>query len=271
VITLRATGTGLVLGGDAGRLAIYSAGRWSTELITRMRRPPEVQSIALDPDSGNIWVTTRHGLFQRTAPGRWHRDATFPGRNVHALEVWNDAVLALGNNGLYEFAQAAWTPVLIDGDSPALSAGCAGETTLALADRSGAGLILWERGQRRPRRVAASIGRANCMVWDAQQLWIGTDRGVVRWHPQGLDRFTWDVEAQDRIAALAVHRGHLFVGSGAGVWQGHIESAAPGGSLAATGTRTGLLDGLPHLQVTSMAVHEDDVWVGTQAGLAILA
>ena len=271
VASMRSTESGLVIGGEAGCVALYTEGRWSTEVITRTRRPPEVQSIALDPDSGNLWVTTRHGLFQRMTAGRWHRDATFPGRNVHSLEVWNDGVLALSNNGLYEFSQGAWTPVLIDAGSLALSVSCVGETTLALADRAGAGLVLWQRGQRRPAYVAASIGRANCMAWDEQQLWIGGDRGLLRWRPEGLDRFVWDDDEHNHISALVVHRGSLYVGSSMGVWQERTTAlAAPGGSLQETGQRSGLLDGLPHLQVTSMAVFEDDVWVGTQAGLAVL-
>jgi ligand-binding sensor domain-containing protein len=272
ILTMRSTESALLIGGEAGNVGIYARGRWTTETVSRTRRPPEVQSLALDPDSGNLWATTRHGLFQRTAPGRWNRDTNFPGRNVHFLEVWNDGVLALGNNGLYEFAQGAWTPVLIEAESPALSVACVGDTTLALAERSGNGLVLWRRGQRHPERHAVPIGRANCMVWDAQQLWIGNDRGLLRWRSEGLDRFVWDDDDRNHVAALALHQGTLYVGSQRGVWQADTALLTQaGGSLEGVGQSAGLLDGLPHLQVTSLAVHEEEVWVGTQSGLAVLA
>jgi len=237
-----------------------------------MRRPPEVQSVVLDPDSGDLWATMRHGLFQRTAPGRWHRDVAFPARNVHVLQVWNDSVLALGNNGLYEHAQGAWSPVLVEGDSPALSVAAVGDGVLALADRVGAALYLWDRFEPRPRRVDAAIGRATCMAWDAQRLWIGSDQGLLLWEDGRLERFAWKRDADNRIAALVVFGGRLIVGSANGVWQTTLQkwTGSDRQDLEAAGERIGLLEGLPHLQVTSMAVHDDAVWVGTQSGLAVL-
>jgi ligand-binding sensor domain-containing protein len=188
------------------------------------------------------------------------------------LQVWNDSVLALGNNGLYEYAQGAWTPVLVDGDSPALSVAAVGDDRLAMADRAGSSLYLWADGEPRPQRRAVAMGRANCMSWDAQRLWIGTDRGLLRWDGDRLERFVWDDDADNRIAALLVHRGVLYVGSAHGVWRASTQvlDGPRDTGLESLGQRDGLLEGLPNLQVTSMAVHEGDVWVGTQSGLAVL-
>jgi hypothetical protein len=272
VVTISSTELGLAVGCEGGRFALLQGDRWSTELVARLRRPPEVQSVVLDPDSGNFWATMRHGLFQRVGHNRWSRDTGFPGRNVHVLQVWNGSVLALGNNGLYEYAQGAWTPVLVDGDSPALSAAAARQDVLAMVDRAGTSLYLWAQGDARPQRRPAAIGRANCMAWDARRLWIGTDRGLLRWEDDRLDRFVWDHDPDNRIAALVVHQGNLLVGSATGVWRASAAAldGPPGDGLESLGQRDGLLEGLPHLQVTGMAVHEGDVWVGTQSGLAVL-
>lgn len=272
IVTVCSTEQGLAVGCEGGRFALMQGTRWTTESVARLRRPPEVQSVILDPDSGNFWATMRHGLFQRLGTNRWTRDVAFPARNVHVLQVWNGNVLALGNNGLYEYAQGAWTPVLVDGDSPALSVAAVGDDTLALVDRAGSCLYLWDALEPRPRRRAAAIGRANCMAWDAQRLWIGTDRGLLRWENDRLDRFVWDHDAENRIAALVLHQGTLLVGSANGVWHAPARTldGSPRDTMESLGERSGLLDGLPHLQVTSMTVHEGDVWVGTQSGLAVL-
>jgi ligand-binding sensor domain-containing protein len=273
VLCLAASPEGLAAGGEAGRVALHLGNRWSTEIVARLRRPPEVHALAYDPENATFWAATRYGLYQRDFRGRWHRDLTFPGRTVHALSVWGGSAVALGSAGLHLFVQNEWTEIPFEGDVPALFVGAASASALALAGRPGSSLHVWRTGTPGPQPVSLITGRANCMTWGPSgELWIGADRGILRWDGERTAEFVWNDEKRDHVTCLLCDSDRLFVGSQAGVWVAPLAElrAAPGESLESRGERLGLLQGLPDAHVTSMAAHDSGVWVGTAGGLVLL-
>lgn len=273
ILSLASSPEGLAAGGEAGRVALHLGGSWTTEIVARLRRPPEVHALTYDPENAGFWAATRYGLYQRDARGRWHRDLGFPGRTVHALCVWGGSVVALGSAGLHMFVQSEWAEIPFAGDTPALFAGAASERALALAGRPGAGFHVWRSGAARPEPVSISVGRANCMAWgEGGELWLGADRGLARWDGERTETFAWNDERRDHVTALLVVKGLLHVGSQAGVWIAPAARlrAATGDELEAQGERLGLLQGLPDPNVTGLVAHGSDVWAGTQGGLALL-
>jgi ligand-binding sensor domain-containing protein len=273
VLSLAASPDGIGAGGEAGRVLLMSSGRWTTEIVARLRRPPEVHSIVYDPENATFWAATRYGLYQRDPRGRWHRDLTFPGRTVHMLTVWGGSVVALGSAGLHLFVQNEWSEIELPGDIPALFVGAPSDGVLALAARPGSGFLLWRAGAPHPEPVLIPVGRANCMTWgEAGELWIGSDRGLARWDGTGTETFAWNDEKRDHVTSLLAYRDRLFVGSQAGVWVAPLAKLRPasGDALESFGERLGLLQGLPDTNVTALVVHDSDVWIGTQGGLALL-
>lgn len=273
VLCLATSPEGLAAGGEAGRVALRLGARWQTEIVARLRRPPEVHALTYDPENATFWAATRYGLYQRDARGRWHRDLTFPGRTVHALSVWGGSAVALGSAGLHLFVQNEWTEIPFEGDTPALFVGAASEAALALAGRPGSPLYVWRAGASGPQPVSLSMGRANCMTWGPTgELWIGADRGLVRWDGKRTAEFVWNDEKRDHVTCLLSDARRLFVGSQAGVWVAPLEElrAASSEELESQGERLGLLQGLPDAHVTSMAWQDSGVWVGTAGGLVLL-
>jgi ligand-binding sensor domain-containing protein len=112
------------------------------------------------------------------------------------------------------------------------------------------------------------------MTWgERDDLWIGTDRGLVHWNDGRARHFTWNDERRDRVTAALRHRGVLFLGSHAGLLAIPVDAASQASDsadLERRGTRCGVLDGLPDAQITAAAVHGSQVWVGTPAGLVQL-
>jgi len=268
---LAASPDALAVGGESGRVALYQDGRWSTEVVARLRRSPEVQALAWDAEDAVLWAATRFGLHQRDARGRWHRDHLFPGRTVHALCAWSGSVAALGTAGLHVFVQGEWVDVPLGVDRPTLAVGAADDRGLAMWGRSG--FYVWRAGATRPERVDADLGRATCMTWgEGEELWVGGDRGLACWDGARWTRHAWNDERRDRTTALAVHRGTLFVGSQAGLFVAPargVRAATDAQALESAGRRFGLLDGLPDPQVAAIAVHGSRVWIGTPAGLVM--
>jgi ligand-binding sensor domain-containing protein len=242
-----------------------------------------VHSLVHDPESGRLWAATRHGLFHRDARGRWLRDFEFPGRMVHQLLVWRGGLAAVGSAGLHVYVQSAWSEIAFLDAPVALFTAAAGEGGLVLAGRPGTGFYVWRPGAASPVDLPLPVGRTNCMAWDdAGGLWIGTDRGLVRWNGEEARVLRWNADPDDHVSALLVHAGRLYVGSHAGVWIAPLAGAAglvalsgpeapDGDTLERAGRRLGLLEGLPNPHVASMVVHDDRVWVGTRGGLALLA
>ncbi|UCE03381.1 MAG: hypothetical protein JSW67_04105 [Candidatus Latescibacterota bacterium] len=273
VVCLTSTPEGIAFGGESGRVVLHWGKRWVTESLVRQRRSPEVHSLVYDPDGAQLWAATRHGLFHRDPRGRWMRDLAFPGRTVHQLVVWQGNVAALGSAGLHMYVQSAWSEIPFVEETPPLFSAVSGDPGLVLAGRPGAGFFIWRPDAPQPAPLALSVGRANCMTWDATgALWLGTDRGIARWSGDELTAFRWNAESEDHITTLLVHRGRLFVGSHAGVWIAAVDDLEPsaGEALEAKGRRLGLLDGLPNAHVSSLVVHADRVWVGTHGGLTLL-
>lgn len=273
VVSMTSSPEGIAFGGESGRVVLHWGERWITESLVRQRRSPEVHSLVYDPEGGQLWAATRHGLFHRDTRGRWMRDLSFPGRTVHQLVVWRGNVAALGSAGLHLHVQSAWSEIPFVGETPPLFSGVSGVPGLVLAGRPGAGLYIWRPDAPQPAPLPLSVGRANCMAWDAAgALWLGTDRGIARWNGEETTAYRWNAEAEDHVTSLLAHAGQLFVGSNAGVWIAAVDEvgSATGEALEAKGRRLGLLDGLPNAHVTSLAVHADRVWVGTQGGLTLL-
>jgi ligand-binding sensor domain-containing protein len=274
ILTLASSPEGLAVGGEAGRVSFNSGERWSTEIVARLRRPPEVHSLVYDAENASFWAATRYGLYQRDPRGRWHRDLTFPGRTVHALCAWGGSIVALGSAGLHLFVQNEWTEISFPGDAPALFVAATSDTALALAGRPGTPFHIWKSGSPHPESVAIPVGRANCMAWgEGGELWLGADRGLTRWDRSRTETSVWNDERRDHVTSVLVHRGKLFVGSQAGLWVAPLGTmrAVTGAELEAQGERFGLLQGLPDAHVTSLVEHDGAIWVGTQGGLALLA
>jgi hypothetical protein len=274
VLSLASSPEGVAVGGEAGRVALGSGERWTTEIVARLRRPPEVHSLAYDPENASFWAATRYGLYQRDPRGRWHRDLTFPGRTVHSLSAWGGSIVALGSAGLHLFVQNEWTEIPFAGDPPpALFVAAASDGALALAGRPGSPFHLWRSGTSHPEPLSIPIGRANCMAWgEGGELWLGADRGLTRWDGAHATSYVWNDERRDHITTMLAQDGKLFVGSQAGLWVSSLGTlhAAEGEALESQGERFGLLQGLPDANVTSLVEHEGSVWVGTQGGLALL-
>jgi len=273
VRAMAASPDGFAVGGEAGRVAILAGDRWTTEIMARLRRPPEVDALAYDPENASFWAATRYGLYQRDPRGRWHRDADFPGRTVHGLCVWGGSVVALGSAGLHAFVQNEWREVEFANEPPPIFAAAASEQALALAGRPGGSFHIWRAGRPLPEPVSLDWGRANCMAWsDDGTLWLGGDRGLARWDESSLETLSWADDRQDHVTAVVAYDGRLFVGSQAGVWIAKLSDlvAGTGPALESQGVRLGLLDGLPDANVTSLVVHDSEIWVGTQGGIAIL-
>jgi ligand-binding sensor domain-containing protein len=273
ILAMSSSPDGLALGGEAGRVVLQVGERWLTEIVARLRRPPEVQSLAYDPDNAGFWAATRYGLYQRDARGRWHRDLVFPGRTVHTLLTWGGSVVALGSAGLHVFVQGEWSEIPFAAETPALFAGAASEDALALAGRPGAGFFIWRSGTQHPEPVSIHVGRANCMAWgQGGELWLGADRGLTRWDGTRAESFVWNDEKRDHVTAILAHDGNLHVGSQAGLWIAPLRKLRPssGEELEGAGERLSLLQGLPDANVTSLVVHDSEVWVGTQGGLVLL-
>jgi hypothetical protein len=273
ILALAASPEELAAGGEAGRVAFLHGGRWTTESVARLRRPPELHALAWDPEDSGFWAATRFGLYQRDARGRWHRDLAFPGRNVHALLAWGGSLAALGTAGLHLYVQGEWNEVTLSGERPALGIGAASDAALALWGRT-SGLHVWRAGAPRPEPAPIGAGRATCMTWgEGGELWIGTDRGILRWDGTRTTAFAWGDERRDRVTAVLEHRGTLYVGSYGGVWAAPVRAlrgAMNGDALEAAGERMRLLDGLPDAHVTAATVHDSRVWIGTPAGLVVL-
>lgn len=273
VRAMAASPDGFAAGGEAGRVAILSGDRWTTEIVARLRRPPEVDALAYDPENATFWAATRYGLYQRDPRGRWHRDLGFPGRTVHGLCVWGGSVLAYGSAGLHAFVQNEWREVEFATEPPPIFVAAASEQALALGGRPGSGFFIWMAGRPLPEPIRFDWGRANCMAWsDDGVLWLGGDRGLARWEGSKLTSLTWGDDRQDHVTALSVYEGRLYVGSQAGVWSAKLRDivATSGPALESQGERLGLLEGLPDVNVTSLVVHDSEVWVGTQGGIAVL-
>lgn len=273
VLSMASSPEGLAAGGEAGRVTTWSGKSWTTEIIARLRRPPEVHSLAYDPENGTFWAATRHGLYQRDPRGRWHRDMDFPGRTLHGLSVWGGSVLAIGSAGLHVFVQNEWREIEFPDEPPALFIAATSDNALALAGRPGAGFFVWRSGQPHPVPEPIGVGRANCMAWgEGGELWLGADRGLVRWDGSRAETFSWENDKRDHVTAVLAYAGRIYVGSHAGVWSAPAPGLRPasGEALESQGERWGLLQGLPDSNVTSMIVHGSMVWVGTQGGIAQL-
>jgi ligand-binding sensor domain-containing protein len=273
ILTLASSPEGLAAGGEAGRVSFSSGERWSTEIVARLRRPPEVHSLVYDAENASFWAATRYGLYQRDPRGRWHRDLTFPGRTVHSLCAWAGSIVALGSAGLHFFVQNEWTEISFATDPPALFVAATSDRALALAGRPGSPFHIWRSGAPHPEPTAIPVGRANCMAWgEGGELWLGADRGLTRWDGSRTETYVWNDERRDHVTTVIVHRGKLLVGSQAGLWVVPLGTlrAASGEDLEAQGERFGLLQGLPDANVTSLVEHDGAIWVGTQGGLALL-
>ena len=94
-------------------------------------------------------------------------------------------------------------------------------------------------------------------------LWVGTDRGLVRWH-QGVTRryTTQDGLAGDKLISLFEDRdGVLWIATRSGL------SRLENGRLTSYTTR----DGLPHEMVQSITqAHDGTLWIATNGGLTRL-
>lgn len=274
VLALAASPETIAVGGEGGRVTFLRGGNWHAESVARMRRPPEIHAMTWDAENGVFWAATRYGLYQHEDRGRWRRDAMFPGRSVHALAPWSGSVVATSNAGVHLYVQSEWSPVDFPaGPAPAFFLLAVSERALALAGRANTGVWIWRAGSTHPEPAAVPTGRANCMAWsEGGDLWLGTDRGLVRWNGSATMTFAWNDERHDHITAVMEHAGRLYVGSQAGLWTvplGNLR-AASGTILESLGERIGILQGLPDPNVTKLLVHDSIVWVGTQSGLALL-
>jgi len=193
---------------------------------------------------------------------------------VHALAPWGGSVVAASNAGVHVYVQGQWSAVEFPaGPAPAFFLLAASERALALSGRAQTGVWIWRAGAAHPEPSTVAAGRANCMAWsEGGDLWLGTDRGLVRWNGSAATSFAWNDERRDHITAVMEHAGRLYAGSQAGLWTVPLPNlhAASNAVLESLGERIGLLQGLPDPNVTKLLVHDSIVWVGTQSGLALL-
>lgn len=230
-----------------------------------------VVASVVEADDGVLWLAPDNGGLVRYAGGRFSRVTTADGlvddhprallRGRHG-DLWIGTVAGLGRlrDGRFttvaggQSLPAAFVTALAEDDEDGLWIGTIGGLARLHGDRL---TIFTERDGVPP-------GAVNALWWDpAGQLWIGSDRGLVRW---AAGRFTAGARAgfpQVAVSALCIDReGTLWVGT------------ADQGLLRRSGDRFvsyASRDGLPGDRISTIYQDpEDDVWVGTSAGLVRL-
>ena len=132
--------------------------------------------------------------------------------------------------------------------------------TLFLGTRD-AGLFRVREGRVEPLVAGLPDRKVNCLVAVSErELWIGTDRGVVRWNGAELttDKVPRALRGVQALALLRDRDANVWVGTGTGLLRANALGAAP------------LPDRPPHPPRAVTALFEDregDLWLGGGAGI----
>jgi ligand-binding sensor domain-containing protein len=249
----------------------------ATELYdTRDGLPPLATYFAMAREGQRRWLATDHGLFVLEA-GRFVRAPlreALPSEQIFALHPAGPGELFAGTTEGLVVLDAAGRLQPVRMPSPVARAIAALGDGRHLVATEGAGLVVLARGESgRPvleRAWSAADGlcsdQAQALLVEADTLWVGTNRGLVR-AARGADRHGgWtclgradglpgeDVTALARLGSglLAV----AFYGTGIGLYDGETWSLFDAA------------DGLPSTAVWSVLEREPGLlWAGTSRGL----
>jgi signal transduction histidine kinase/ligand-binding sensor domain-containing protein len=216
---------------------------------------------------GSLWARLRRASVVRYHDGTFDDALRTPDRprtlvTAMARGDGDDILVADLRRGVIVGQAGRFEAIVETGAMPA-------SFVISLAQMPGGGVWLGTRDSglleaRDGRVTAISRGlpnqKINCLLPDGQQLWIGTDRGVVRWNGTEVTRAGLpDVLAG--VQALTIGRDR-----DANVWIG----TASGGLLRVNARGVASLDTHTQSRETVTAVFEDrdgNLWVGTTRGV----
>ena len=304
VFALAADGENLWVGTEHG-LALYREGHWRSWGEEDGLVYPVITSLAVDSATGDLWIGTLGGV-SRFSGGRFESftqlDSGLANDVVYAIAVAGRYVWAATAAGASRFD--TWSnrwEIFTNVNAPMHEIWCyglavdEGEVYMAVW---GGGVLRWDRERESWRDfrdpdgeleldLLRDDGPVSDVVATVSQadgvLWAGTYFGLNRFDGRRWSSFSREdsplvsnfinfVQADGRSAWLATDRGLVHTDGttwityrgGEGASGGTVEVAGPEGErLLETGTS------LPVNYVLSVVRRGDEVWVGTEEGLAM--
>jgi signal transduction histidine kinase len=227
---------------------------------------PTVLGLAADPD-GSLWLRLRGPVLMRYRNGSFETVPTSDGHGetvvTAALARPNGVIIAALGQGAKAYRDGRFHVIAPQSRNPtsfimAIAESPNGDIWLGTRDTG----LLRVRGERlMPVTDGVPDPKINCLLAGSSDLWIGTDRGVVRWTEAGVTRAGVPAALRD-IGALAMARdrdANVWIAAGA---RGLIRVDPRG--IAAHDERA---RAFPE---TVTAVFEDrdgNLWVGTNNGI----
>lgn len=268
------------LGGDEvfavvearGQICVATNGglsKWNGESFEAIKGSEDVSFLwgAAADTSGNVWFGAErtpdnparvfrwdgHRLTRRDLPG----DKTSGGKSIHAVAVDGDGNVWCGGHGLFVLdAENRETRVLQGDDFNEVSSICAQGERVYVGTQ--AGLHVFENGEERPLLdVRTPVESLYC--GPGGSVWIGQRDGKIsRVGQDGNLKDVGSVDVPIWRGLLEDDHNRVWVGSyGFGLFCYDENSAQ----------QANLNSGLPADEVQAVVVHDNEVWLGTVAGL----
>jgi diguanylate cyclase (GGDEF)-like protein len=250
---------GVWVGTDAGVARVVGSVRERIDAASGIRNA-RVNTALVDHED-TLWMGTDGGLV-KWVPSSF---ATY----TSGQGLVGDYVVGVApdpSGGVWAASRGA--VVRITGEGTAYSVFEVGDETIGAFSRSDTGdlyigvgrrLMRWRRGREAPEKLASLPDRITALVADAQQVWIGTDRGLHRF--AGGETSAVELPFQDRVTAMVVDSEQaLWAGtSREGLWRRQVDGEFVR-QLAAVPLPT-----VWHL----LAVADGSVWAATNGAGAV--
>lgn len=202
--------------------------------------PVPLPGVGPDPKFRNLSLSGGGMQVSLAGDGLWLQDPDgrvrilrqqdgLPHESIAAVLRDSNGVLWIGSDGGGLLAQALpQLRAITRGGLPGEGLGAVmgflelGKGDVLLA--SSTGIYRYQDGKGIIRRWTKDSGMASGECWsplsDGQDgAWVGTDRGIVHWHPDGrLERGPKDLDLVT-VVALARHDGHIFAGTDQGIYE----------------------------------------------------